>query len=199
MKDGYPDLMSDTEKEILRANSAPPGIYSYNAGDVKGRDIPFMERVFRVDFAEHMIGNRLLDVGCGNGRIWKVLSPMFKEIIGIDPNLCWDMPVIPGCRAKKTSLINFSTDLWFDVVLFNESFYLMPDKDIVLLKVLGMTNKVVLVDDAKRTKERIGEATLKTNLYYDIEYLCGLFGLCILADKTYEEIQTRVTVIGRIE
>ena len=169
------------------------GLYRYNKdGDVNGLSLAFMDKcmVSNPLFDDCMKGCNLLDIGCGNGRMWKLLHGRFTHIVGLDPYVDTHPNfVYPNCRHKKVTFAGFKTDETFDTILFNQSFYLMLDKMVRFKKSFGMLKTegtIVLIDDASRDDAICHNST--PELFYSIERLCWRFKLHraveVIASKT---------------
>lgn len=157
--------------------------------------------MFCDDLSEFTHGESMLDIGCGNGRLWVLFSPRFKSILGIDPHASPDRRfIVPNATFIAGRFVDMDIDGKFDLVLFNESFYLMLNKDVVFRKALSLLSPdgtIIITDDSKRTEESIGEQTLKTNLFYDMRYLCELCSGEIIRVSETKEPNTRIFVVRR--
>jgi dTDP-4-amino-4,6-dideoxygalactose transaminase len=175
------------------------GVYNYAAnGDVSGRrNLEFMKRRLLDDkrISQHLPkSGDLMDVGCGNGRLWKLLKPHFRHVVGVDPFVEPDERFrYIGCYFAPIGIQDWhDNSAAFDVVMFNQTLYVMPDKVgalTVAKNVMKDTGAILIVEDAKRVKDGLEGKMFSpdNNLVYDILYLSEQLGLEVLERFVEEE------------
>jgi SAM-dependent methyltransferase len=153
------------------------------------REMKWMRENFLPEVVEIFRNSKsILDVGCGNGRMWPMLRSYFFKIVGIDPFRDPEEIFLADANVtfKSIEFQEYESEEKFDVILFNQSFALLftfirPEliKEEFVQKVdslLSETGHLILVDfplnhPQARTpnieSEEWTEAFNKYNLYLD--------------------------------
>lgn len=165
----------------IESLSLPPHRQAYDRdGDVSWLSLIHFERNLKWEK-----GNRLLDVGCGNGRVAKSLKKYFKEIIGVDP-ISYDIVK----DLDEFIHDDFETHIFngkFDIVLFLGSFYQMKNKPSALKKAKGLLTekgRIVIIEDVKFTRIKADKFGL-----YELDEMAKKLGLNWVEDKIIHEVE----------
>jgi SAM-dependent methyltransferase len=88
----------------------------------------------QLDYLKLKRDSRIIDVGCGGGRLVETLSCAgFKHVLGVDPYVETDKAFLTGGRVVKGTLSDVEGS--FDCLLFNHSFEHLPNQLATLLQV----------------------------------------------------------------
>jgi len=145
------------------------GKYAYKeSGDISGhRNIDWFEKhIFSFAFWNSFKG-RLLDIGCGNGRINSLFKNYFDYIYCIDSGTSvFDMFNYDNVFFIKKGIEHLKTNRKFDVITFMLSFYSIEEKEKILKKCVNMLSdngSIVIVDGILevRSKSRAGYYTIE--------------------------------------
>lgn len=77
-------------------------------------------------------GGSLLDLGCGDGSLWKYYRPLSDSLlVGVDYSATAvknaNARALPNCRFHCADFRNYTPDNRFSAVVFNESIYYIDD------------------------------------------------------------------------
>lgn len=93
---------------------------------------------------------RLLDVGCGDGRLAAALQARGYAVVGIDPDPdAVARAVGRGVEAVETDLARFDDAAGFDAVVFSTSLHHMPELSVAMDRVSALLSDegVLVVDE----------------------------------------------------
>tara|TARA_R110000868_G_scaffold323306_2_gene584264 strand:+ start:3686 stop:4267 length:582 start_codon:yes stop_codon:yes gene_type:complete len=88
------------------------------------RNLDWIEKYFIPTVeAKYKQGGSILDIGCGNGRVWPILGKYFDKIVGIDPFFEYNK-IFKNEKVTFESIEfqDYTTLDKFDVLFFNQSF-----------------------------------------------------------------------------
>lgn len=86
------------------------------------------------------VGSRILDIGCGSGRLLQSLREAgFKHLLGIDPFIDEDIDYKNGLIIKKQYIHEVQGQ--FDIIRFHHSFEHMPDPIGILQKAFELLTR----------------------------------------------------------
>lgn len=123
---------------------------------------------------------RVLDIGCGTGRLSFLLSPYVDSLLGIDV----DKQSIDFCNQKKAQdssyekcvfacadILNYFSEDKFDIVFFSWSLYQTNDMETAIInakKALTPFGKLVILQPISGQQDAIFDIEVKrTNKHYD--------------------------------
>jgi SAM-dependent methyltransferase len=122
---------------------------------------------------------RVLDVGCGEGRLAAALQARGYTVVGIDP----DPDAVAGAvgrgvEAVETELASFDDLAGFDAVVFSSSLHHMPDQRTAVDRVSSLITAagVVVVDEFAHDEADSATATL----FYGLRDLLVATGVAAL-------------------
>jgi FkbM family methyltransferase len=142
-----------------------------NSESTDGRDMNFVERNFGSFIGSFCSGGVCLDVGCGNGRLNKILAPRFDKVINLDQKDQRDMIyAYPNCEYVEANFFDYSVEQKFDVIVFWGSFLVMyQDTELRHLhrafEMLNPEGKVIVMCEA--FQEFLVATWLKSQLIVD--------------------------------
>jgi SAM-dependent methyltransferase len=107
-----------------------------------------------MDVLRDTADKRILDIGCGTGRLLAKLNTMSRESVGIDISpLMAEKAREKGLTVFCSDILNFNTDESFDVVLSVLTFNYIREKSEAFKRVyslLGPEGRFILVSDLQK-------------------------------------------------
>ena len=137
------------------------------------------------DLLERKKDGCVLDVGCGNGRMFPPLASRFAEVVGIDILRDAD-PIFlqPRVSFERADFRTYSPGRRFDVILFYGVFFVVCDAVSRLSKLLQPGGLVLICDDHQWEGR-----------YYNLETVAAKNNLRILRNFVVPEMGMRATVM----
>jgi len=177
------------ERVSNREGTYKAGHYDAN-GDVKSPNIPMLTKQFKKLGICHLdFKGRVLDIGCGNGRVWQLFP--FAVIDAIDDAIIPDKRFVrDGITYQKISFNHFTSSEKYELIMMIGSLYLMDNKDSVILKCKSMLQDkgmLVVLDDTKRFYSDSADGR-----YYDINGICGRVGMKINNSVLVDNIEMKL-------
>jgi ubiquinone/menaquinone biosynthesis C-methylase UbiE len=160
--------------------------------DVRRR-LPLVRAKMLNPIKNYLSGLFAVDVGCGNGRMGKLLKEYFSGVIGVD---CY-RKLDPYNEGYYYKFYNCGfLDMPFvqaDLIFFFGSFYQMNDYTETLNKckrmVLSQKGKILIIDDAMR---KVGNPT--ESWFYDLDRLIVDADLIVI--KEFLSGRDRITLLS---
>lgn len=114
-------------------------------------------------------GDRIIDVGCGNGVITKLVKDYFQaDITACDINnyLIYDLPFI-NIKESKLNLLRKK----FDIAMLNDVLHHIPkrDQEKLLLDCLKITNKVLIFEAEPTLFGKVADIILNKHHYNSLD------------------------------
>jgi 2-polyprenyl-3-methyl-5-hydroxy-6-metoxy-1,4-benzoquinol methylase len=119
------------------------------------------------DFNPHAA---VLDIGCGEGILQRLLSPTYSKYLGVDlSQAAIDRAAAAAADADNTKFVagdarDFAPEEHFDVVVFNECLYYFEEPLAITQRYEGCLNKsgIFLVSNVIRRRSRAARRDLQS-------------------------------------
>lgn len=164
------------------------GHYNSN-GDVRSPNLPMLSEQFkRLGIDNLNYKENILDVGCGNGRVWQ-LFPM-ATIDAIDAFVLPDKRFLRnGIEYQKKDFNSFLPKIKYGLILMIGCLYLMENKDAVLLKcksILSENGSLLVLENTTRLY-----SDSEDGRYYNIVELCRRTDIKIVDSVLIDNIEMK--------